>query len=186
MTVNTVNTLPFRPHPPPTGPAPRVIKAVSINKKISSGSSKNWGSGVLGWHGDSGDTPLLYFMIYPLAVCRIMDTHLVISVHYEQAPWIQIKTSKQSNTKHTWNELKLLKLSTIHNNAMQCVYWVCKMYRISRPRVSISDDQVLGLLITPSSSSSDHWNKKLLPGDNGAATPTITHSPRHLATSPPR
>ena len=43
--------------------------------------------------------------------------------------------------------------------------------------------RVLGLLITPSSSSSDHWNKKLLPGDNGAATPTITHTPRHLATS---
>ena len=54
---------------------------------------------------------------------------------------------------------------------------------VSRPRVTISDDQVLGLLITPSSSSSDHWNKKLLPGDNGAATPTITHTPRHLATS---
>ena len=86
MTVNTVNTLPFRPHPPPTGPAPRVIKAVSINKKISSGSSKNWGSGVLGWHGDGGDTPLLYFMIYPLAVCRIMDTYLVISEPFEQAP----------------------------------------------------------------------------------------------------
>ena len=78
MTVNTVNTLPFRPHPPPTGAVPRVIKTVSINKKISSGSSKNEGSGVLGWHGDGGDTPLLYFMIYPLAVCRIMDTHLVI------------------------------------------------------------------------------------------------------------
>ena len=54
---------------------------------------------------------------------------------------------------------------------------------VSRPRVTISDDQVLGLLITPSSSPSDHWNKKLLPGDNGAATPTITHTPRHLATS---
>ena len=60
MTVNTVNTLPFRPHPPPTGPAPRVIKAVSINKKISSGSSKNWG--LVSWAG-TGIVVILHYYI---------------------------------------------------------------------------------------------------------------------------
>ena len=109
-----------------------------------------------------------------------MDTHLVISEPFEQPHESKLKTSKQSNTKHTWNELKLLKI--IFDTSVQNVSYPDPLDIY----LGWSECRVLGLLITR------HHPHQII-GTRSCYQeimelrhrPSLTTSPRHLARPGP-